>query len=267
MKPICVFFDIDGTLIGDIGPQVWEWEFLTQYEPGKIQQFKKNLCAHLQNGLLRPGLANFIDYLRSRHPDNLELYIYTASDVKWAQFLVPCIEGITGIKFNRPLFTRQNCTVSHGAYRKSLVSTLPTVLKKLKQKHGPDVELLLSNCTIIDNNNVVKEDSRLVLCPTYNYIDVYDVLRLLSEDTLRTNYNEIKIRLTTHGIFPDVGSEVSFSVFKSLYYTALGKYIKDNLKDTIGQKDQFWNKLGSLVSGSFKDSNIKAINKSINIKA
>ena len=148
---------------------------------------------------------------------------------------------------------------------------MPKMLPKLKQKYGAALEMdVMSQCIIIDNNPILikGEESRLVLCPTYDYIDMYDVLRLLPEDTLKDNYINIGQRLQTIGVYPSLqdSSVMSYSAFKMLYFTYLGRAMKDNLKDekTHG-KDQFWARLGNSFQNisSLKDANIKSINKSI----
>ena len=99
---------------------------------------------------------------------------------------------------------------------------------------------------MFDNNFVLpkQEESKLYLCPTYQYKDVYDVTRLLSENVLEENYYEIAKILSTYHLFPDFDTlkhqNFSYNVFKSLYFSFLGQNIKDNLKNNMLMKDNFW---------------------------
>jgi hypothetical protein len=279
MRPFCYFFDIDGTMIGDISPQVYEWDILSKYDTGKLPQLKKNICSQLSNGLLRKGLSTFMDFLRARHgQDGCEFFVYTASDTKWANFIVTCIETVIGQKFNRPLFTRPNCIRRHGVgeFKKSLTHILPRVINKLRPKYGDDMIDVMKQCILIDNNRVLMngEEGRLILCPTYGYVDLYDILRLLPEETLQKNFIEIASTLQSHGLFPDMGentrSELPFHVFKAIYYSTLGKLIKENIKQELSiSEDAFWTRLGNVLHAlkdpnQLRDGTVRSVNDALN---
>lgn len=243
-SPLIYFFDIDGTMVGDVLSQVAEWDILTKYEKGKIPQFRRNLMTQLQNGLLRPHFTSFIDSIKSRN-ESCEFHVYTASETKWAHFLIGCVEQVIGMKFSRPLFTRNHCIKTSKEYQKSLQLVGNIVLKKQSPKRFKHVKELVSRSILIDNNKVLikAEDSRLLqLCPTYMFKDVYDVLRLVSEQTMHDNFMEIATSLTMHGMFPvlDTPRVYSYHVFKSLYFTFLGSQIKENIKTLRLIKDDFW---------------------------
>jgi len=244
MYPNLYFFDIDGTMVGDVIPQIVEWELLTKYDKSKLPQFKKNLVTQLQNGLLRPHLATFIDSLKSRSEAS-EFYVYTASETKWAHYLVGCIEQVIGTKFNRPLFTRTHCTATQKFYQKSFAHISNILLKK--HKEFKNIKELLARTTLYDNSRVLikSEDKCLHLCPTYNFRDVYDVLRLLPEQIVHDNYMEIASYLAAYNYFPSISSHqhYSYHVFKSLYFSYLGAQIKENIKTMRLIKDDHWLKL------------------------
>lgn len=95
---------------------------------------------------------------------------------------------------------------------------------------------------MVDNHRLLVETNKLHHCPTYNYKDVYDVLRLLSEEVLAKHYIEIAAKLSQHGLFPVIsgGKSFSFHVFKSLYFSFTGAAIKENLKNNLLAKDNYW---------------------------
>lgn len=237
--PQFIFIDIDGTIIGDITPQIAEWELIKRFEKSKMQQFKKNLCTQLQNGLLRPYLGDFLESTKVNK--DCQFYIYTASETTWANFIIPVIENCIGIKFNRPLFTRNHCFVNKA--QKSLQHVGKIAYEK--NKHGTkSLAEFISKSILIDNNHVLskQEENKLIPCPTYNHKDVYDVMRLLSEQTVIDNYHEISKVLYQCGMFPKVesGTHFSYQVFKSLYFSFIGSSIKDGLKYNKFVKDTFW---------------------------
>lgn len=265
MKPYCYFIDIDGTMIGDVSPQVYEWDIVSKYEIAKLGQLKKNVSSQLANGLLRKGLATFLDFLKARHSqEGCEFFVYTASDTKWANFIVPCIETVIGQKFNRPLFTRPNCIRGQsGDFKKSLSHIMPAVARKIRVKYGESEVVDMNRCVLVDNNRVLikPEEARLILCPTYGYIDLYDVLRLLSEDVLSRNFIDIASILQSHGLFPEMSDStlvtMPFHVFKAIYYSMIGKQIKENIKqDLVLAEDLFWTRLGNIIHAMHKDTNV-----------
>jgi hypothetical protein len=273
--PNIFFIDIDGTMIGNIHPQVCEWEIVQRYGKGKMPQLRKNIMKQLENGILRPDFANFIDFLKNRY-DDCHIYIYTASETKWAHFIVSCIEQLTQLKFDRPIFTRSHCSVVNKEYRKSIEHVMPIVYKTLSgtNVYGPNIASIKdvkANAVLIDNNHVLTEANRLVFCPTYEFVDCYDVIRLVNEDVLADNYVEISTMLASYDYFPIIpdAKQFSYQVFKALYFTLIGSNIKDSVKNAKHghSKDNFWNKLGhemhKIEYNNLKDSVIKTLNHRI----
>ena len=279
MKPFVFLFDIDGTIIGEILPQVCEWEIINLFDKSKLTQFKKNLCSQLKTGLIRSGFTTYLDFLKLKHP-TAEFFIYTASDGIWAQFLVPCIESVIGIQFHRPLFTRKHCNFNapltkgtHQHHQKSISGILPILLKKLKVQY-PDVteKHIMNNICLIDNNHVLSqpESRKLIMCPSYYYIDVYDIIRLIPEEILMSQYGDISIILKKYGFFPKTDTRnISFLVFKKMYFEYVASWIKEKLKQS-SQIDNFWPKLGNVMHKlddyeRLDNSVIKSINAGIGI--
>ena len=239
-----IFIDIDGTMIGDILPQIAEWEIITKFEKSKMANFKKNLKIQLQNGLLRPNISSFIDTIKANNSD-CEFFIYTASNPAWAHFIIGVIESTIGFKFNRPLFTRDHCFSSKHS-QKNLYDVCSIAFNKKRtvyiERKIKTAKDFYQKSILIDNNHVLPkhEQTKLLVCPTYSYKDTYDVTRLVSEDTLSTNYLEISRILYHCDLFPKVESNhFSYPVFKSIYFSHLGNVIKDGVKNKQN-KDTFW---------------------------
>jgi hypothetical protein len=267
--PLVIFIDIDGTLIGDVTPQVCEWELIMSHDPSKLPCFRTHLLEVLRVGLLRPNIA---DFLSSFKDTRVEFFIFTASDTHWANFLVPCIEKTIDFKFNRPIFTRSQCISSN----KSIDKVLPAVAKKLKCKYPSISEKALKErVAIIDNNNVLIENEmhRCINCPTYDFTYYYDVLSRFDIKTLSLRYNEMATVLYHHGLFPFLptfGMNMSFSKFRSLYYKMIAKSIiqaSTKGKSSRNQTDDIWMKMMHVMKTrdlvNLSDSTIASINRSM----
>jgi len=158
--PRTLLIDMDGTLIGRISPQLCEYDILTRVQKNKIKQFRTDLVSKMRQGIVRPYLAEFCHRVKKDSP-HTELFVYTASDDKWAKFLVPVIEEAIGFKFQRPLFTRKHCVLpsssSSSDYKKSIDLVAPLIYKSLRTKYplmrGPND--VMRNVALIDNNHSV----------------------------------------------------------------------------------------------------------------
>lgn len=249
MLPLVLFLDIDGTLIGDVLPQVCEWEVLSRFDAAKLPAFKKHLIEALKAGLLRPNVSDFITSLRARY-EHIEFFIYTASDMTWANFLIPCIEQIIGFKFNRPLFSRKHCESNK---KKSISKVLPSVVRSLKGTYsGVTVKSLKNRVAIVDNNNVMVdgESHRCIKCPTYNFAYLYDVLARIDVLKLIKNYQEIISILQRYELYLSTLIPTSFNSFKARYYKYLAKRVQ--YYNAFGQKvfaqDRLWVHLMNVLS-------------------
>lgn len=257
--PLLLFIDMDGTIIGDIAPQIIEWDIINRFDKKKILTFKENLKAHLAKGIIRPHFLTFLSNLTQVY-QNIEVFVYTASDVCWANLIIPCIEQVIEYNFSKPYFTRKHCIYDDGEYLKSIKHISPILHSKLKNKY-PSISTneLVSYSLLIDNNNVIvkSEYDKLVRCPTYDAKQIYDVLRNINEMTLQNNYMEVSLMLTLNGYFPkvDTHKHYSFDVFKALYYEVLSKKIKEYLSSSSNKNrvDDFWM---TLTNGFFKYQHI-----------
>lgn len=261
ITPLVILLDLDGTIIGNISPQVCEYELISMYCPSKLKQFKLNLQTQFHQGLLRPSFTSFLDALKYKF-ENVEFFVYTASESKWAHLVIGCIENLYGIKLNRPIFNRNHCLQTESSLKKSPRSLLPQIRKALKMKYSDEKLRGLNKILMIDNLNVLmnSEDEHLILCPTYEFTCYYDVLRLINEDTLQANYMDITKVLNTYGLFPYVSPETpySYEVFKAIYFDSLSKKIKGTIRGNSKQ-DTFWKLLSDLMVKKLESVNDKVV--------
>lgn len=251
--PYVFVIDIDGTLIGDVMYHVSEWEILSQYNNKQLRTFRNELVEHLRSGLLRPHFTDFISQFRS----TCEFYIYTASDDKWAQFLVPCIEAACGVKFARPIFSRRHCIVDGSNTKKSLSRVSGLVFSRLKVKYGfKSIGQVYQQMMLIDNNKVLvdKESKKGVLCSSYTYMQPYDVLRNLHTIIFNSNAYRILTILARYGVVQSshVRSNANAIQLLAIYHSSLAgnlmRYSKELSYYDTEKKDKFWAKLSGIVS-------------------
>jgi hypothetical protein len=245
--PLVLLIDIDGTLVGDISPQVCEFELLQSVYPAGLRGFKTRLTTHLQHtSLLRPGFKDFFRIARSR---NIEIFLYTASESKWATtMLVPALEAALSIKINRPIFTRNHCKLVNSEYRKPTNAILKTIFNTLRKRYPSlkSVQDLSSKVALIDNNTVLLQDATfsvgMVLCPTYSYIWYYDLLANIPEDVLFKKAYSIHSKLVQYKQIDNIPVQDGMSMRK-LYFKSLAR----NVTKTHESNDSMWKMLAKLI--------------------
>lgn len=271
---LSVFYDLDGTIVGNVTPQVVEWHLVQKYQPSRMAAFKAQLVDVLRHHLVRPGFVEFHRSLAAALP-HVEFFIYTASEHAWASVLVPCIEKALDVRFNRPLFTR-NHIVREGAgpdMRKSLVRVAPLAHRAL-QKKGYQVTVadVVRDAVLIDNNDVLisAEAARTLRCPTYDYVLYQDMLRHLPLSVVLENLHAIQEDLADTGVFPHARKEMTEETFLTHYYTALGAAQASAARiNRESRRDMYWPMLlGALLKrvardSGFRDAGIAAVNDKV----
>jgi hypothetical protein len=262
MKPVVFILDIDGTLIGDISQQVMMFDMLDEIKASKklldMDEFKYKLL----NGLIRPYLINFINDIRA-HYTYAEFFIYTASKKDWAEYLVKIIESTLNIKFNRPLFTRNDCLYINNEYKKSISKIKNRIFNTLKKRY-PELQLsdLKDRMMMIDNSRVFLEhDYNIVYCPTYSFKYPENILL-----TIKRNIFE-KYTVDIFNVISKYVSGIpitnSYLKFQKYYYS---NYIND-LSNMKKPEDKFWIYLRNLLITknicAFDKKNIDYINRKV----
>jgi len=265
--PRVLFLDMDGTLIGRINPQLCEYEALNLLQKNKVKQLRSDMVECMRHGIARPFLAEFCRRVTTDGTPT-ELFVFTASDDKWAKFMVPVIEEAIGFKFNRPLFTRVHCQMGDREFKKSLVDIAPIAYKSLRKKYPQALQRpsdVLHNCALIDNNHHVASTSggdggftagRLVKCTTYVYEHVVDVLAKMDSAVLHNRYKELIPMLRDANLYPRTlgasrygseSSDPSFEMFMAEYLSELAADARAALRDC---KDALQDKMWLLLANA-----------------
>jgi hypothetical protein len=257
-----IVFDIDGTLIGDIRPQLVLYELYNALkEKGdnksanlflKPSVFKEKL----ERGIIRPHVTYFINKMLQLHKDNVDFYIYTASEKTWAQFLIPHLEKCLGIKFKRPLLTRDNCI---DMYKK-----VSTVYDCISKKSIVDEEKIL----IIDNNSTVygNDQRHVLICNTYDTCKLENLLCYIDEN-MYEQHKETIIHVLSKYI-PELKTSVDFYQFQKRYYVYYLKNLQDAQKrNALHSKDKFFLNLTNIILykniKTYNDKTIRYLNKKL----
>lgn len=238
MSTLVIVLDLDGTIIGDIRYQLQTYELLkTVQKPAR----HLDLASRLKNGLIRPGFDRFVQEMKNQ---NIELFVYTASEKTWALQVIGVIEKVYNFRFNRPIFTRNDCTYveNENVLKKNLRCIKPMITRSLKKRY-PNISLD-NRMMMIDNSNVFyPEDVDCVLkCRTYNFRYPENIPCFIDCDT----YVKHKDRIHEQFKFPH--TPTSYHDFQRMFYTSyvhlLGTVGHENNKEHM---DRFWYNLGNII--------------------
>lgn len=244
--PLIIILDLDGTIIGNIMPQLMLNELCTELKKHNVSHsFKhKNIQDVLMNGLIRPYFIDCIKRLKEKLP-HIEFFIYTASEKEWGTFVIQQIEKVTKIKFNKPIFTRKDCILRDGDISKSIHHITPAIYKTLKRSY-PQISLqnIFSQTIVIDNNHVYpdsKEKNKVLLCPTYDY---YYVESIPSYITLNEFNKHAKIITDICNKHYDINIYQSYSYFQYEFFRLFVEQFKSvEQKNSEYLKDMFYKRL------------------------
>ena len=181
--PIIFVIDWDGTIAGKVDFQShrYSMQLLLKKYGYKASSQQPPTAFYPDQGLIRPGLVEWMGAMQQMYQNNCYFFIYTASERKWATQEVGWIERTHGIKFARPLFCRDDCLVDgSGNYKKSLAKIFPRVCRVVAKRTpltNREKQYMLDKRTLaIDNSNVFNETDKCLLCPTYGYAFYEDLL-------------------------------------------------------------------------------------------
>jgi hypothetical protein len=250
VTPLVVMLDLDGTIIGDIRPQITTYDISNQIKShgAKLKYTFSDYKMKLNGGIIRPSFSEFINRLKKDVPF-IEFFIYTASEKKWASHIISHIEKACSIKINRPLFTRKDCIVKGDNLLKSLAKVKPQVLRVLKKKYG--IMDLTNKILIIDNSPVfIEQDTPYhILCKTYNFVYPENLGAIISHEEYCKHQHIIDRILSSHlGVGPGGGSANYFDFQKRFYdvYCTTLKDVIDTNKDY--EKDTFFKDLRRAIT-------------------
>ena len=248
VEPLVFLIDLDGTMIGNIQPQIEEYYLIKninkEISKTNNKQIRYNtsiLLEELKKYIIRPKLEKFLRNIKKY--ENIELFVYTASSDDWAKYIIPQIEKVNKFKFNRPLLTRNNIIQNNQKINiKSINKVKPLVYKSLKKKYKLNSINELKYITLIDNTkNVLIEKKNLVHCPTYDYIHQIDYLRMISKDTLKKYYIIIEKNL-------DLDHSNNLYEFYAKYYELLNKqFTRCSHINQYFLNDTYWIKFSNLL--------------------
>jgi hypothetical protein len=175
--PYIFILDWDGTIAGKVDFQSHQYSLHNTLKKHGFKPLKQHPIppAFYPNAkLIRPGFTSFMKAIKKVYPD-AQFFIYTASEKHWAHQEIVWTEKTHDIHFNRPIFTREDCSVDAvGNNRKSIARIFPRVMKSISKEYpltsAQREQVLNTQLLIIDNNAVYTDRmDRLLLCPDYNY--------------------------------------------------------------------------------------------------
>jgi hypothetical protein len=209
--PFVFIIDLDGTIVGRVDYQSHKFTLQSILKQSGIRVSDKNAekvptAYGPSSRLVRPGLASFMREIYAMYGGKAFFFLYTASERQWAQQQIKWIEKSHGVKFARPLFTRDDCIVDAGGNtRKSINKIWPRISRTLPSGMTPRERMyILDNQTmIIDNNSVyVDHMDKLLLCPDYDYLYFENLLEAIPPQARKhPNVDRLILSFINQGLF------------------------------------------------------------------
>lgn len=244
-SPLLFIIDLDGTIIGNCAYQVCAYSVENVIKKNK-QRCNSTLQSCYASRLVRPFFKSFYDSMMRAHPNSL-FYVYTASEKDWAIKEIAMIEKEHSVKFDRPIFARNDCIVNkEGHYRKSVAHILPRIKKKNK-----GIDIKDDMIMVIDNNRVFEDyKDNFVLCPTYDHTSFFDIWSMIRPEHLKSaDIVQAIADLRSNGMmckFSEMQSS-SDKVLEMKHKWLYRRHKKLNKQNTKFADDTFWKDLATLM--------------------
>lgn len=254
-----MIIDIDGTMVGNVNFQVQQYSLHTSLKKYGFKPTKQHPIPpafHPNAKLVRPGFGAFIKTMEKFYNDNVYFFVYTASEKQWANQEIGWIEKTHGIKFARPIFTRDDCIVdSAGNYRKTIARIFPRIARVIAKNttlSNKDKHHILENQLLIIDNNAVYTDriDKLLLCPDYNYAVFENLLHGISNEARQhTDVQKVIYSMVNQGLLcPLSGPDEDGMRNLAKQYSWLAAKCKSLIDINASyENDEFWKHLRKLI--------------------
>lgn len=258
--PIVFVLDWDGTIVGKVDFQSQAFSLAQSLRkqglrpkplPSVIQAFSP------KSKLVRPGIASFMHGMEKfYHNQPVYFFIFTASEKSWATYEINLVEKQFGIRFMRPIFTREDCVVDQGGqYRKSLMKIFPRICRAISKTRPlstqEKTQILENNLIVIDNNAVYTDrPDKLLLCPDYNYSVFENLVDIIPDDAhAHPIVNQMIYSLVNSGhVCPIPRQSSDFMKEITHTYTWLASRCKEITQaNRLYENDDFWKHLRKLI--------------------
>lgn len=274
--PYVFVLDWDGTIAGKVD---FQSQYFSIVAALKKHGFKPRIQhvippAFAPNSkLIRPGFSAWMKSIQQLYTD-VHFFIYTASEKKWALQEIAWVEKLHDIKFARPIFTRDDCTVdSGGNMRKSLGRVFPRMMRTISKAKGVALtpsqrQTVLESTTLIIDNNAVYTDrtDKLLICPDYGYCVFENLLNVIPKHARgHPAIQQIIYGLVNSGYLcalPSDSDDGMRALSKQYHWLATKCNAVATLNDEY-MNDDFWKHLKKLIVNnqirSFSPSIIKQL--------
>jgi len=255
--------DLDGTIIGDCIYQAEIYKIYLILNKLKIKIKINEIleeCYNEKTKLIRPYFKFFIEKMREYYP-NSSFYIYTASQKKWAEKELTIIEKVLNIKFNRPLFTRNDCIIINKNDKIDLKKSIEAIKKKIKIKN-PEILIIDDNDVYIDNSD------KLIKCKYYNHIYFCNYWDYIPKDKIKNKIvlDYLQSLIKDNRLNP-VNEKKTMKQQINHYDWLCKKCNEINKNNRKCKNDEFWLRLTKVIIEnkimSFNNSSIKFIHNKV----
>lgn len=245
--PQIFILDLDGTIIGDCKYQSILYSIEKYFKKNGIKTKSTdflNKSYSEKSKLIRPDLKYFMNTMREYYNNNVKFYIYTASTKEWANKEINLIEKNLNIKFDRPIFTRDDCIMNPDQTSKK---SIKLILNKLYKKKIPsDIN---DKIIIIDDNPVyIDFTDKLILCPSYTYQIFFNYWDILPNQIFKNIFlvDYIKYLIINNQLCPynynnNINMKQKMLSYKWIY--KICSIINKNNKNNNKIQDNFWRNL------------------------
>jgi hypothetical protein len=278
--PVIFIMDMDLTMVG-YSNHYGSLKELVSFvrDCFKSKKIENLPCPKAQNYMdlittefVRPGLKDMITNIVKIYP-TAEFFVYSAGAKLYVESLIPAVEKLLGISFNRPLFTRDDCITNETrGYSKSIMVHYDTMVRSLSSKYpalkddANQQQVLKSRIVFVDDVDFVWDmKEKWIKCPEYTYSPVVDVTKYI--DITTRKHPLVDKHIEQNGVFfkepiADTCDErfMAYHMFMADWYRSQYKKNKIALEDTFCTDFVKAITPFKQLAHPFTDANIKKIN-------
>lgn len=266
--PVIFIFDLDSTLICSTYPLLGYNQFI-DFLRDAISSKKIDLPnVTLATARARPmselvpdeyfrcDIGTSMKALKTLFPTAV-FVVFSAGEKAYVEKNVKLIEERFGVCIQRPIFSREHCTIDEtNRYRKSILANLPRLMNAL-QEHYPALKqtenierVVKHNMVFVDDNDVVWDlKAKWIPCPIYEYMHVIDVTAGLPRTLLQ--HQLVRDYINTHSVGfaePPPEQDISEDERNLMFHSYLANmYRLAFTKNKEALKDDFFKRFVSAV--------------------